>query len=124
MDIQTIVSAFELFTGEENGDEYYQLILLAVSEVESVLLPDADDTDVRLVFLCAALAFYRLQQILAARERAAVTYAGKVLKESQNTAYGYAKELLRDYLQICSDLLKSKNFTFSSFAAGEELISC
>lgn len=124
MDIQTIVSAFELFTGEENGDEYYQLILLAVSEVESVLLPDADDTDVRLTFLCAALAFYRLQQILDARERAAVTYAGKVLKESQNTAYGYAKELLRDYLQICSDLLKSKNFTFSSFAAGEELISC
>jgi len=124
MDIQTIVSAFELFTGEENGDDYYQLILLAVSEVGRILLPDADTTDIRLVFLCAALAFYRLQQILAARERAAFTYAGKVLKESQNTAYEYAKELLRDYLQIADDLVSSRNFIFSSFAGGEELISC
>ncbi|MGN0617105.1 hypothetical protein [Ruminococcus flavefaciens] len=124
MDIQTIVTAFELFTGEENGDDYYQLILLAVSEVQRILLPDADTTEVRLSFLCAALAFYRLQQILAARERAAFTYAGKVLKESQNTAYEYAKELLRDYLQIAADLISSKKFIFSSFAGGEELISC
>ena len=124
MDLQTIASDFELFTGEGNSEQYAQLILLAVSEVGRLLLPDADTTDVRLSFLCAALAFYRLQQILAARERAAVTYAGKVLKESQNTAYEYAKELLRDYIQICSDLISSKNFTFSSFAGGEELISC
>lgn len=124
MDIQTILRVFELFTGEENSDDYYQLVVFAVSEVESLLLPDADNTDIRLNFLCGALAFYRLQQILAARERAAVTYGGKVLKESQNTAYEYAKELLRDYLQICRDLLKAKNFTFSSFSSGEELISC
>ena len=124
MDIQTIVSAFELFTGEENGDDYYQLILLAADEVERLMLPDADKTELRVSFLCGALAFYRLQQILAARERAAVTYAGKMLKESQNTAYSFAKELLRDYVQICSDLLKAQNFTFSSFAGGEELISC
>lgn len=124
MDIQTIVSAFELFTGEENGDDYYQLILLAVSEVGRILLPDADTADIRLVFLCAALAFYRLQQILAARERAAFTYAGKVLKESQNTACEYAKELLRDYLQIAGDLVTAKNFIFTGFSSGEELISC
>lgn len=124
MDIDEAKKVFELFTGEENGEEYFMILSLAVYETETMLRPEADPTDVRLNYLAAAIAYYRVQQILAARERAAVTYAGKVLKESQNTAYGYAKELLRDYLQICSDLLKSKNFTFSSFAAGEELISC
>lgn len=61
---------------------------------------------------------------MAARERAEFTYAGKVLKESQNTAYEYSKKLLRDYFQICSDLLYSQNFIFSSFSSGEEVISC
>ena len=93
-------------------------------ETQIMLLPDADDTDIRLNFLSAAIAFYRLQQIMAARERAECTYAGKVLRESQNSAYDYSKRLLRDYFQICNDLLSSKNFIFSSFSCGEEVISC
>ena len=124
MDIQKITEIFELMTGEENSSDYMKLIYLSMREVDDILRPNADISDLRLCFLCAALAFYRLQQILSARERADVTYAGKVLKESQNTPYSFAKELLRDYVQICSDLLKAQNFTFSSFAGGEELISC
>lgn len=124
MDKQTVTSIFELFTGTHNGIEYYQIIDLALYETSSMLLPDADTHDPRLNFLSAAIAFYRLQQILAARERAEYTYAGKVLKESQNTAYDYSKRLLRDYVSLCSDLIYSKNFIFSSFSSREDVISC
>ena len=122
MNTQTVTNLFELFTGTHNGIEYYQLIRLAMYETEKMLLPDADRTDIRLDFLSAAIAFYRLQQILAAREIAECTYAGKVLKESQNTAYDYSKRLLRDYFQLCSDLLYSQGFIFSSFSSGEDVI--
>ena len=121
MDIDEAKKVFELFTGEENGEEYFMILSLAVYETETMLRPEADHTDVRLNYLVAAIAYYRVQQILAARERAAVTYAGKVLKESQNSAYEYSKLLLRDYMQICSDLIKPQNFIFSSFSNGEEV---
>ncbi|EWM53300.1 hypothetical protein [Ruminococcus flavefaciens] len=122
MDIQEITDIFELFTGEHNGEEYFSIINLAMYETGIMLRQGADRTDFRLSYLAAAIAYYRLQQILAARERAAVTYGGKVLKESMNTAYEYSKELLRDYMQICSDLLTAKNFVFSSFSGREEEI--
>ena len=122
MDIQQITEIFELMTGEQNGDIDAQFLNLAMYEVGVMLRPDAESSDYRLNFLCAAVAFYRIQQMLAARERSAVTYAGKILKESQNSAYAYSKLLLRDYLQICSDLLTSQNFVFSSFSSKEEII--
>ena len=122
MDIQKVTEIFEIMTGETNSAEYIKLIYLSMREIDTLLRPNADISDLRLCFLCAALAFYRLQQILAARERAEVTYAGKVLKESQNTAYEYAKQLLRDYMQICKDLITSETFVFSSFSSGKELI--
>ena len=122
MDIQKVTEIFEIMPGETNSAEYIKLIYLSMREIDTLLRPNADISDLRLCFLCAALAFYRLQQILAARERAEVTYAGKVLKESQNTAYEYAKQLLRDYMQICKDLITSETFVFSSFSSGEELI--
>ncbi|WP_455529233.1 hypothetical protein [Ruminococcus sp.] len=121
MDRETVTSLFELFTGAHNGIEYYRIIDLAIYETGTMLRPDAERTDARLNFLSAAIAFYRLQQILAARERAECTYAGKVLKESQNTAYDYSKRLLRDYFQLCSDLLYPKTFIFSSFSSGEDV---
>ena len=123
MDISDITEIFELFTGEENGIEYFRIINLAMYETGMMLRPDADRTDTRLNYLAAAIAYYRFQQILAARERAAVTYAGKVLKESQNTAYEYSKLLMKDYMQICSDLIKPQGFIFSSFSGGEEALS-
>ena len=121
MDRETVTSLFELFTGAHNGIEYYRIIDLAIYETGTMLRSDAERTDARLNFLSAAIAFYRLQQILAARERAECTYAGKVLKESQNTAYDYSKRLLRDYFQLCSDLLYPKTFIFSSFSSGEDV---
>lgn len=122
MDIQKITEIFELMTGEENSSEYMKLIYLSMREIDDILRPNADLSDLRLCFLCAALAFYRLQQILAARERADVTYAGKVLKESQNTAYEYAKQLLKDYFQMCRSLITVETFVFGSFSSGEEVL--
>lgn len=122
MDIQKVTEIFELMTGESNSTEYMKIIYLSMREIDDLLRPNADISDLRLCFLCAALAFYKLQQILAARERAEVTYAGKVLKESQNTAYEYAKQLLRDYLQMCKSLLTADTFVFAGFSSGEEVL--
>ena len=122
MDIERITVIFELFTGESNGDEYFHLINLAMYETGVMLRSDEYRTDYRLNYLAAAIAYYRLQQLLAARERAAYTYGGRVLKKSQNTAYEYSKELLRDYIQICSDIIKPQNFVFCSFSGKEEEI--
>ena len=122
MDIQEVVSLFDLFTGEEIGDTYIKIINLAMYEVICMLVPGADRTDPRLEYLAAALAYYRYQQILAARERAAVTYGGKVLKESQNTAYEYSKQLLSDYMQICRGLIKTDTFVFAGVSDGREEI--
>ena len=98
MDVDAALKIFEIFTGQRNGEEYFRIINLAVYETGMMLRPGADQTDTRLNFLAAAIAYYRVQQIFAARERAAVTYAGKVLKESQNSAYEYSKLLVRDYM--------------------------
>lgn len=122
MDIQEITEIFELLTGEQNGHNYSHFLSLSMYEVGVMLKSEEASSDYRLNFLCAAVAFYRVQQMLAARERFEVTYGGKVLKESQNTAYEYSKLLLRDYLQICSDLLTSQNFVFSSFSSKEDII--
>lgn len=118
MNIESVKSLFELFSGESQ-EEYLPLEELAVAEVEKMLLPDADPTDIRLNFLAAALANYRLSQIKASRDRTKVTYAGKMLDPSAgvNSAAG----LLRDYLQLCSSLIRPRTFIFGSFSGGEEI---
>lgn len=122
MDIQEITEIFELLTGEQNGISYIRFINLSMYEVGVLLVSEEAGLDYRLNYLCAAVAYYRLQQMLAARERAAVTYGGTVLKPSQNSAYEYSKQLLRDYMQICSDLIRSENFVFNSFSSKEDTI--
>lgn len=117
-----IVALFLLISGEEKETPFLDLINLAMYETSCMLRPGVDISDIRLGFLVAAVANYRLQQMYAARERAKVTYAGKVLKESQNTACEYAMALVRDYMKICDELLNVSEFVFSSFSGGEEEI--
>ncbi|MDE5770425.1 MAG: hypothetical protein K2I06_02180 [Ruminococcus sp.] len=116
MNIESVKTLFTLFSGEDVSETYTPIITLAVSEVEKMLLPESDSTDVRLDFLCAAIANHHLQQINSARERAEFTVAGKMLKESQNTALSYSEKLLRDYMNMCEDLIKPKTFMFMSFS--------
>lgn len=116
MNIESVKTLFTLFSGEDVSEKYTPLITLSVSEVEKMLLPDADPSDVRLDFLCAAVANHRLQQINSARERAEFTVAGKMLTVSQNTSLAYSEKLLCDYMNLCSELIKQKTFVFMSFS--------
>ena len=118
MNIESVKSLFELFSGESQED-YLPLVELAVSEVEGMLFPDADITDIRLAFLAAAIANYRLSRINASRDRTKVTYAGKMLDSSgtQNSA----ASLLKDYLQLCSSIIRPKTFIFAGFSGEEEI---
>lgn len=120
MNIEAVKTLFTLFSGEDVSEKYTPLINLSVSEVEKILLPDADLDDVRLDFLCASMANHRLQQINSARERSEFTVAGKMLTSSQNTTVSYSEKLLHDYMNLCSDLIKQKTFVFMSFADVKE----
>lgn len=124
MDMAHIVPLFLLMSGEEDENRFLEIINLAMYEISRILRPGVDISDIRLGFLSAAVANYRLQQMYAARERAAVTYAGKLLKESQNTACEYAKALVKDYMKICEELLNVSDFVFSSFSGSEGEIKC
>ena len=118
MNIESVKSLFELFSGEPQ-ENYLPLAELAVAEVEKMLIPDADSSDVRLNFLAAAIANYRLSQIKNSQDRTKVTCAGKMLDPA--AAKTYAAGLLRDYLQLCSPLIRPRTFIFTGFCGGEEI---
>ena len=120
MNIESVKTLFTLFSGEDVTEKYTPLINLSVLELEKMLLPDADPSDIRLDFLCASMANHRLQQINSSRERAEFTVAGKMLTTSQNTAVAYSEKLVYDYMNLCSDLIQPKTFVFMSFADVEE----
>ena len=122
MNIEKIRTLFTLFSGEDVLDTYVPLITLAVDEVNRMLLPNADSTDVRLDFLAAAIANNRLQKIKNARDRSEITFAGKMLSADRGSLI-YSEKLVSDYLQLCSELINSKTFIFSAFSCGEDGIS-
>lgn len=117
-----IAEIFLLISGEESETPFMDIIYLAMHETDSMLRPGVDISDIRLSFLAAAIANYRLQQMYAARERSAVTYAGKLPKQPKNIACKCAGEIVKDYMRICESMLKVSDFVFSSFSGrGEEI---
>lgn len=118
MNIESVKSLFRLFSGEDDIEAYLPLIELSVSETEKMLLDGADSTDVRLEFLCAAIANFKFQQANAAHDRSESTYAGKLLSSPENSGVlGYAEKLLSEYMNLCSDLITTKTFVFMSFGS-------
>ncbi len=116
MNIESIKSLFRLISGEESCEGLMPVITLAVKETENMMLPDADPSDVRLEFLCAAIANYRYRLIKNSQDRTDSTYGGKMLSDSKNmNTLSFAKNLLNDYFDLCHDLIKPKTFTFISF---------
>lgn len=113
MNIESVKTLFRMFSGEDDTEKYAPLIELALAETEKMILPDADRNDVRLAFLCAAIANHRLCQINSARDRTQITYGGKMLTNSSDSVLAYSEKLLRDYLELCSDLITPRMFTFS-----------
>lgn len=123
MNIVSVRKLFTLFSGEDVLDEYCPVIELALTEVSEMLLPDADENDVRLDFLCAAIANNRLQCIKNARDRSDITYAGKLVSPDQSISLAYSEKLVRDYMELCGGLINNKTFIFSAFASGEDSVS-
>lgn len=122
MNIESVKTLFQLFSGEADIEKYLPLIELSVSETEKMLLIGADSSDSRLDFLTAAAANLRCQQLIAAQNHSESTYAGKLLSGSGCAGtVKYAEKLLSDYISICSDLIKPKSFVFMSFGSQEEV---
>ncbi|HBB19753.1 MAG: hypothetical protein KBI35_04970 [Ruminococcus sp.] len=122
MNTDSVRSLFAMFSGQPADESTAPLVTLAVERVSSFLLPEADPEDVRLDFLCAAEANFRYQQIKAARGAEEYTYAGKLSKNGQTTALTCAESLLRDYYQLCEDLIRPQTFTFMT--TGKEAEPC
>lgn len=124
MNIETVKSLFLLFSGESDANAYMPMIELAQAEVFKMLRSDADKSDLRLEFLCAAIANLRLQQCKAAHDRTSSTFVGRM---STNTDTGaplrYASKLVSEYINICSDLINCSTFVFAGFSDGREELS-
>ena len=122
MNTETVTSLFLLFSGEESAQEYEPVISLAMRLTSEMLLTEADTTDVRIDFLAAAMANYHVQQLKCARDRTTVTFAGKMLTEHDGSALRSAGRLLKDYMQLCEDIIKPRSFIFAGFSDSEEEI--
>ena len=121
MNTTTVKILFKLFSGVDviTSTEYLPIVEISVAETERMMKQDADDSDIRLCYLAAALANYRYRQILCAQDRTEVTYAGKMSRTDHDISLEYAEKLFRDYLHLCEDIIKPTDFVFMAFAAGE-----
>lgn len=121
MNIESVKNIFALFSGETDLEKFSPIIALAVCETEKMLVSESTNGDIRLDFLCAALANYRLQQMNAAHDRSESTYMDKAVTSGQDSGtLKYAEKLLQDYINLCSDIIKPRTFMFAAFCCGSE----
>ncbi len=115
MNLENIKSLFTLFSSETNILKYQPLIDCAVEQVKSQLKSDASILDIRLDYLCAAIANYRYTQITCVKNKVAYTYAGTADGEGNSQLeYDFSRELMNEYFKAASDLLKDTGFVFVS----------
>lgn len=113
MNLQMVLPLFVLFSGEEDGTAFMPLLVTASEEVRRQLREEADDTDVRLCYLVAAVANLRYTQIYGARDKALATYAGTIARQSDAAQQlRFAQQLVRSYRGLCADLLCDCEFLF------------
>lgn len=120
MNIESVKTLFSLFSGEDYSEQYAPVIRLAIAETEKILRPDADMSDIRLDFLAAAMAHYRVRQLRSSQDRSLYTYAGKMAASVQANDLVCAEKLLRDYYSMCSDLIVPQTFFFMGVSSGKE----
>lgn len=120
MDIESVKTLFRLFSGEESSEEYAPVIELAMKETEKILRPEADKGDIRLSFLAAAMANYRAVQLRSTQDRRRYTYAGRMAEGDRYIGVSGAEKQLRDYYELCSDLIVPQTFIFMGIAGGGE----
>lgn len=113
MNIEKITGLFTLFSGETDVKKYMPLINFAVCDVLPKLRKEADLTDDRLAFLCAAIANLRYMQILAQKDKLTYTYAGTVAShDNSEQKFQLARNLVHDYWLNIPDLLADNDFIF------------
>lgn len=120
INVDLVKTLFKLFSGQESENDNH-FIIMAMLETKEILLPDVNETDERINFLCAVIANYRYQQAKAAADNSMYTYAGGMIKANKNTTLAFAESMLRDYYQLCHNIIKPQNFIFMGFAGEENL---
>lgn len=116
-----IQKIFALFTGDEYEEKYDPLIDLAMAETAKLLREDAGEEDPRITFLCAAMANYRFRLMRCASDTGKYTYAGKVDEAGQQHKLEFAERMLKEYLTLCRDILKTGEFVFMGFSGKEQI---
>lgn len=107
-----IGALFTLFSGEADASGYLPLLSLAAAEVRRALRDGADETDVRLCYLAAAVANLRYQEIWGIRGGVLAVYAGNVAAAPDDVKGSLAERLVAAYRGICADLLRDETFFF------------
>lgn len=116
MHIDSVKSLFTMFSGEEDYEMFMPIIVLAISETEKMLVEGADKDDIRLNFLAASIANFRLAQIKSAKDRTQATASGKALVSDTNSGtLKYAEKLMYNYMSLCHELIASDSFVFACF---------
>ncbi len=119
MTVSTINSLFTLFSGETDTEKYSPLISSSITQIRNMLREDASSNDVRLDYLCAAVATFRYTQITCVKNKVAYTYAGTADKEGNSKLeYDFSRELMLEYFRQCGDLLTDDNFSFITIGYG------
>lgn len=121
MNIDIVQTLFNLFSGQKSDSDNH-FIIIAKRETEEMLVTGADENDERINFLCAAIANYRYQQAKAAADNSMYTYAGEMIKTEKNTPLAFAENMVRDYYQLCRNIIKPQNFIFMGISGKEDII--
>ena len=113
MDMERVCDLFTLFSGETDTETFRPVIDAAAMEVRQILREDADETDVRLTYLAAAIANLRYTEIYGAREKALATFAGTIARQSDSAQQLlFAKQLVYSYEGLCASLVAAPGFQF------------
>lgn len=110
--MKMIGGLFTLFSGETDVSGYLPLLSLAAAEVRRALRDGADDTDVRLCYLAAAIANLRYQEIWGTRDGVTAVYAGTISASPDGVKESMAQRLVSAYRAACKELLRDETFFF------------
>ena len=113
MDMERVAALFTLFSGETDVETYQPVIDASAREVRQMLRKDADETDVRLTYLAAAIANQHYTELCGAREKALATFAGTIARQNDASQQLYfAKQLVYSYQTLCASLVVTPEFQF------------
>ncbi len=121
MNTEKVKKLFTLFSGEEYEEKHQDILDLGIAEVTKMLREGADAEDTRLDFLAAAFANYRFCQAQLSADGRLYTYGGSMPDGSAGGKWGimdFAGNLLKDYFQMCRDLITPDTFVFFGFSKG------